>query len=100
MSAVMTVTLILIGSFVTSVIVFTCVLFTVINIAGMMYFQGLTVEIVTSICLILSIGLAVDYSAHMGHMYATLKGKRKGKVCLAISGTPLDKLRKKSVNIA
>ena len=42
-----------------------------------MHFCGLTIEIVTPICLILAFGLAVDYSAHDGHKYVALAGSRE-----------------------
>ena len=55
--------------------------FAQINIAGYMHFWGLTVDTVTTINLILAIGLSVDYSAHIGHGFmASRKGNRVGKV--------------------
>ena len=46
-----------------------------------MHFWGLTIDTVTSVILILSVGLAVDYSAHIGHYFMTVKGDKDGK-CL------------------
>ncbi|GFO48112.1 patched domain-containing protein 3 [Plakobranchus ocellatus] len=73
------VTLILIANFWTSLLVFCCVLFTLVDVAGTMQFWGLTIEGVTSIVLLLSIGLAVDYSAHIGHMFMTVVGTRQNR---------------------
>ena len=43
--------------------------------------MGLTIEIVTSIILILSVGLALDYAAHVGVIFACLKnGTRQQKM--------------------
>ena len=57
-----------------------------INIAGYMHFWGLTVDTVTTIQLILAIGLSVDYSAHIGHGFmASRRGNRAGKFCLCSS---------------
>ncbi len=42
---------------------------TLVNCAGFVYFRGYTVEIVTSMLIILSCGLALDYSAHVGVAY-------------------------------
>ena len=42
-----------------------CVAFTVVNVVGFAHFMGLTIETVTSIITILSLGLAVDYCAHI-----------------------------------
>lgn len=45
-----------------------------------MHFWGLTIDTVTCIQLVLAIGLAVDYSAHIGHTYMTIAGTRNGKL--------------------
>ena len=48
-----------------------------------MHFWGLTVDTVTTIQLILAIGLSVDYSAHIGHGFmASRDGDRIGKSLL------------------
>ena len=51
-----------------------------VDVAGMMHLWGLTVDTVTSIMLIIAIGLAVDYSAHIGHCFMTISGERNGKL--------------------
>ena len=43
-----------------------------------MYFWGLTINTVTTVCLILAIGFTVDYSAHIGHSFMTVTGSRNG----------------------
>lgn len=54
-----------------------CVAFTVTNVAGYIYFMGLKIEFVTSIQLILAVGLAVDYCAHISVTYIGIqKGTR------------------------
>ena len=53
--------------------VFICTVFTVINVCGFANFMGLTIELVTSICLILSPGLALDYAAHVGVVFVSLQ---------------------------
>lgn len=40
---------------------------------------GITIDITTSILLTLSVGLAVDYSAHIGHTFMTISGSRNGQ---------------------
>ena len=43
-----------------------------------MHFWGLTIDVVTSIQLIIAIGLTVDYSAHIAHAFlSSRKGGRK-----------------------
>ncbi len=54
-------------------------MFTVTNIAGYAHYLGLTIEMVTSILLILCCGLALDYSAHIGVAYATSRARRRGE---------------------
>ncbi|CAG0884252.1 unnamed protein product [Darwinula stevensoni] len=66
---VFVVTLVLVGDIKVSLWVFSCILFTLIGIAGGMRFTGLTIELMTSILLILSVGLAVDYSTHIAHKF-------------------------------
>ena len=44
-----------------------------------MQFWGLTIDEVTSINLIVAIGLIVDYSAHVAHTFLTNRGSRNGQ---------------------
>ena len=79
MAAVVSVTLILISDLVTVFWVFTCIAFTLIDLLGLMYYWGLTVEISSSIIVILAAGLAIDYSAHIGHTFTTVHGSKSSK---------------------
>ena len=68
-----------------SIMVFICVVFSVINVCGYAHFMGLTIEMVTSISLILSVGLALDYAAHYGVIFACLKtGTREEKMRISL----------------
>lgn len=49
-----------------------------VNVAGSLQFWGVTVDTASSILLTLSVGLAVDYSAHVGHTFMTISGPRSG----------------------
>ncbi|XP_060591012.1 patched domain-containing protein 3-like [Ruditapes philippinarum] len=71
------VTLLLIANLWTSILVFTCVAFTVIDVTGTLQFWGVTIDTASSILIILCVGLAVDYSAHVGHMFMTILGNRE-----------------------
>ena len=42
-----------------------------------MYFWGLYIDTVTSVMLILAIGLCVDYAAHIGHAFMTANQQTK-----------------------
>ena len=43
---------------------------------------GLTIDVVTSIIVIISIGLCVDYSAHIAHAFLTSQGKYRIQSCI------------------
>ncbi|XP_071143132.1 patched domain-containing protein 3-like isoform X1 [Mytilus edulis] len=72
--------LVLIANIWTSLMVFSCVALTFVNVGGFMHFWGLTIDVVTCVQLILAIGLAVDYSAHIGHCFMTFQGGRNERV--------------------
>ena len=78
-----------------SILVMVCVFMTLIDVMGYMHFWGLTIDVVSSIIVIISIGLCVDYSAHIAHAFLTAKGKlfhfsyllSRGKLLLESCGT-------------
>eukprot|EP01155_Anaeramoeba_flamelloides_P042316 Anaeramoba_flamelloidesc36090_g1_i2.p1 GENE.c36090_g1_i2~~c36090_g1_i2.p1 ORF type:complete len:230 (+),score=26.44 c36090_g1_i2:79-690(+) len=52
-----------------------------VDLYGFLWLVGLKIEPVSSVCLIMSVGFAVDYAAHIIHSYTTSKQKtRKEKV--------------------
>lgn len=61
------VTLFLLSNLWASLMVVCCVALALIDIAGFMHFWGLTVDTVTTIIMVLAIGLTVDYSTHIAH---------------------------------
>ncbi|XP_012277328.1 Niemann-Pick C1 protein isoform X2 [Orussus abietinus] len=46
-----------------------CVLLTLLDVCGFMYYWGLTIDIASCIGLELAIGLSVDYAAHVAHAF-------------------------------
>ncbi|KAG5683724.1 hypothetical protein PVAND_012989 [Polypedilum vanderplanki] len=62
--------------------IFICVLLSLISVGGFMQVWGLTLDIVTSIGLQLSIGLCVDYAAHIGHTFLTISHENGNKRAL------------------
>lgn len=70
---VMVCTIILITNLQMCLWIFLCVLLTIINVLGCMQRWGMTVDIVCCIGLELATGLCVDYAAHVGHTFLTLK---------------------------
>ncbi|CAG0891879.1 unnamed protein product [Cyprideis torosa] len=69
MLCVLLVTIVLIAHPGAAFSVLAMVCLTLVDVAGTMYLWGLTIEIVTSLNLILAVGLCVDYSAHMAHSF-------------------------------
>ena len=53
---------------------------TLTNVVGFLFFWGSTIDIISCICIVLSIGLCVDYSVHIAHSYLVAKGKFSGQV--------------------
>ncbi|XP_068082189.1 patched domain-containing protein 3 [Anabrus simplex] len=78
--AVIVVTIILIQNLQTAFWVNCCVVFTVVDLIGSMYWLNLTIEISTSLMVLLCAGLAVDYAAHIGHEFTRLQGSKNGKL--------------------
>ena len=47
-----------------------------------MHFWGLTIDTVTTIILVLAVGLSVDYASHVAHTFMILPGTRYRKSML------------------
>jgi len=71
------VTLFLISNILTSLLVLICVVVSLVDLAGYMHFWGLTIDTVTTIIMVLAIGLTVDYSAHIGHGFMAARNGNK-----------------------
>ena len=50
-----------------------------VDVTGTLQFWDVTIDTASSILITLCVGLAVDYSAHVGHMFMTLLGNREGR---------------------
>eukprot|EP00092_Neocalanus_flemingeri_P023513 GFUD01025500.1.p1 GENE.GFUD01025500.1~~GFUD01025500.1.p1 ORF type:complete len:1021 (+),score=134.31 GFUD01025500.1:157-3219(+) len=73
-------TLMTLGSWRGSVFVMMCVLFTSIDVAGFMHWWGLTIDITSMNVLIISVGLCVDFCAHIVHGFLTGHGNKEERV--------------------
>ena len=69
-------TLITLGSWRGSLFVMLCVLLTCVDVAGFMHWWGITIEITSMNILIISVGLCVDFCAHIMHGFLTQPGTR------------------------
>ncbi len=71
---VLAIVTLMVGSLKVSAIIFVCVMLTLTDVVGTMYYWGLTLETQTCVLLIICVGLSIDYSAHVGHKYLTTPG--------------------------
>ncbi|CAB9519756.1 Pick C1-like protein 1 [Seminavis robusta] len=65
--------LLTVGSFTTTILITLNVAFCIVEILGFMWAIGIAIDSVSVINIVLSVGLSVDYSAHVGHSFM-LKG--------------------------
>nr|CAD7398606.1 unnamed protein product [Timema poppensis] len=56
-----------------------------VNVAGMMFYWGLTIDIVSCIGLELASGLCVDYAAHVGHNFLTCNGSNNNRALKVVT---------------
>ncbi|KAL1528326.1 hypothetical protein AB1Y20_009680 [Prymnesium parvum] len=84
LTAVFIIVTLLIGSFHASFMVIVCVVLVDIDILGLMRMWGLGIDSVTIINLVLAVGLAVDYSAHLTHAFVVAKGTRQERTEIAL----------------
>lgn len=68
------------GSWRGSIFVMMCVLFTCIDVSGFMHWWGLTIDITSMNIIIISVGLCVDFCAHIVHGFLTGRGKKEERV--------------------
>ena len=76
--AVLAIVYLLVANFGLTLLVMLCVLMVDVNILGLMWLWGLTIDSVAIIGLVLAIGLAVDYSVHVAHAFMQTRGTRQG----------------------
>jgi len=82
--AVFIICLVVIANVQCAILVMLCVVLVDIDILGLMYVWGLSIDSVSIINLVLAIGLAVDYSAHIAHAFMTTPGTRQERADKAI----------------
>ena len=54
-----------------------CVLFTLIDVIGVIYSLGMVIDSFTVYCFVIGIGLSVDYGAHIAHSFIISEGTPK-----------------------
>jgi predicted RND superfamily exporter protein len=85
------ITLFLVADLVASVLVLFVVCLTMMDIIGLLYFWGLSINFLTATLLVLVVGMAVDYAAHVAHAFMRASGTRQNRVSSAVSavGVPV-----------
>ncbi|KAG2500556.1 hypothetical protein HYH03_001327 [Edaphochlamys debaryana] len=82
--AVFLVTLLLLADIVAALVVGTMVVLCDVGVFGFMYYAGLTFNSVTCIVLVLAVGIAVDYSAHVMRAFLVSTGTRQERAHKAL----------------
>merc|ERR1719188_1263716 len=62
-----------------------CVLLTIVDVAGMCFFLGQSVDMITCVCFVLVIGFCVDYCVHIAHAFLVSHGSRKERATDALT---------------
>ncbi|XP_071954157.1 patched domain-containing protein 3-like [Antedon mediterranea] len=57
------------------------ILFFKVNVSGFMYFWDIKIDVIVTMLFILSVGIAVDYAAHIAHTFMTVTGTRNERTC-------------------
>ena len=91
-AAVFVVNLVLLADFVIAVIVVSMVALTDFMLFANIWYLGLSLNFVTSICIIFAVGLSVDYSSHIAHCFlSTAEGSRVTRATKVLTsvGSPI-----------
>jgi Niemann-Pick C1 protein len=82
---------ILLANLLASALTFVCVASTILELIGFMHLRGTNIDNVAVIFIVISLGLAVDYSVHVAHGYLAVRDKDRNirvmralEVCLRI----------------
>jgi len=78
-AAIFLITFVLLANLQMSFMVMMMVGITLVDIIGFLYLWDVTIDIVSCINVVISVGLCVDYSVHIGHAYITAPGSRLEK---------------------
>ena len=63
-----------------ALLVIFCVVSTITEVAGFMHLWGLTMNVLTCMTIVISVGLCVDFSAHIVHFFLAATGSRDSRV--------------------
>ena len=71
---VLLITYLLLSDIISSIQVLFCVVFTLVDVVGGLYFWNITIDVISCCCIIVTVGLCVDYSAHIAHAFLVSSG--------------------------
>ena len=83
-SAVVVVTFLLLCNVQICLMVVLMVTISLVDIIGFLHFWNITIDIISCINIVLSVGLCVDYSVHIGHAFLVAKGTRQERTSEAV----------------
>eukprot|EP00928_Gymnodinium_smaydae_P041635 TRINITY_DN2814_c0_g2_i5.p1 TRINITY_DN2814_c0_g2~~TRINITY_DN2814_c0_g2_i5.p1 ORF type:complete len:1037 (+),score=240.45 TRINITY_DN2814_c0_g2_i5:86-3196(+) len=67
-----------------SIWVMVCVFLSIVEVLGLMHFMGVTISGISTIYLLICVGLAVDYAAHIAHMFKESSGTARERAIAAV----------------
>jgi Niemann-Pick C1 protein len=74
MACVFLITLILLHNIKLCLMILVTVVLTLVDVVGICYFMGVKIDTVSCVSIILIVGLCVDYSAHITHIFSVAEG--------------------------
>lgn len=78
------VTIVFLGNLRICFMVMSIVGMTLVEVIGFLHFWNITIDIISCISVVISIGLCVDYSVHIGHAYKVAEGSQTEKAIQSI----------------
>jgi Niemann-Pick C1 protein len=74
MACVFVITLIMLVNIKLCLLVLLIVVLTLVDIFGILYFMGVKINTISSMCLIIVVGLCEDYASHVAHSFSVAEG--------------------------
>ena len=77
LACVFAITFVLLAETKICLMVFVCVAFTLVDVVGALNFWKTTLDPLSSVNIILAVGLCIDYPAHIAHSFLVATGNAK-----------------------
>ena len=74
LACVIIIILITLADFRATLFTFACVLFTIVDVVGVIFYWDMSIDVTVLLGIIVGIGLCVDYGAHIAHSFVMSKG--------------------------